>query len=383
MESQQPTPRINIIFTGMALFSMFFGAGNLIFPLLVGRSAGEETSYALLGLAISAVAFPFLGLIAMMLCSGDLGTFLKRIGKHPAFILLLILQLTQGPLGCMPRLITLMHASIKAYIPDFSLPLFSVLICAVVFLLTFRPNKIVSILGVVLTPALLLMLAILVGCGMINAPASLEAVGTSADHFMEGFKGGYQTMDLILALLLSTMIIPLFLKEAEGKSPTEAKAYVRKKMICASAIAAGLLMISYVGLCWIASHYATSAAPEDLLSAISFRILGPWGGLVALIAVFLACLTTAISMASVFSSYIRKELFKEKITPNWALVLTLLATGAIANLGFSGIMRLLSPILDVLYPGLILLCLYNIWQRISLTTPKLETLKDPLTEHQK
>lgn len=363
-EATSEKPRTNIIFTGMALFSMFFGAGNLIFPLLVGQSAGTETPSALLGLSISAVFFPFLGLMAMLLCSGELSTFLKRIGKLPAFALLFILQTTQGPVGCMPRLITLMHASVKPYLPDLSLLIFSLLICGLIFLLTFRPNKIISILGLVLTPVFLLTLATLVGVGMINAPEPSAAAGSSMHHFMEGFKGGYQTMDLILALLFSTVIIPHLFQEAGGLSAHAAKAYVRKKMIVASAIAASLLMVSYMGLCWIASHYHAPAAPEDLLSVISFRILGPWGGLIAMIAIFMACLTTAISMARVFSEYIRKDLCKEKISANGSLLLTLAATAGIACLGFSGIMRLLSPILEILYPGLIALCLYNIFVRL-------------------
>ncbi|MES2199030.1 MAG: branched-chain amino acid transport system II carrier protein [Chlamydiota bacterium] len=366
-ESIVEKPRVNIIFTGMALFSMFFGAGNLIFPLLVGHSAGGGTPYALLGLSISAVIFPFLGLISMMLSFGDLSVFLKRIGKYPAFILLFILQITQGPLGCMPRLITLMHASVKVYLPSLSLLLFSLLISGVIFILTFRPNKIVSILGIVLTPVLLLTLATLVCVGMINAPASLPSLKSSTDCFMEGFKGGYQTMDLILALLFSTVIIPHLFQEARGLSAREAKLYVRKKMIMASMIAAGLLMTAYIGLCWIASHYYVSAAPEDLLSAISFKILGPAGGLIAIITIFFACLTTAISMATVFSAYVRKDLCKEKISANTSLIITLLATAGVACLGFAGIMRLLSPILEILYPGLILLCLYNIFDRFYLS----------------
>ncbi|MBS0626734.1 MAG: branched-chain amino acid transport system II carrier protein, partial [Verrucomicrobia bacterium] len=99
---------------------------------------------------------------------------------------------------------------------------------------------------------------------------------------------------------------------------------------------------------------------------IAFKILGPAGGLIAVIAVFLACLTTAISMATVFSEYVRKDLCKEKISSNLSLILTLLATTGIACLGFSGIMRLLSPILEILYPGLILLCLYNIFDKLYL-----------------
>ncbi len=361
---EKPRRRVSAFSTGMALFSMFFGAGNLIFPLIVGRSAGTETPAALFGLSLSAVAFPFLGLIAMMLYRGDLRSFLGRLGPWPAFGLLFVLQMAQGPIGSMPRLITLMHASVKPYLPELSLVVFSIAICAVVFLLTFRPQKIIALLGVVLTPLLLLSLAALIGFGMIDPPRASEAAAPSAHYFMEGLKGGYQTMDLIAALLFATVIMPHLSRDTDALSLEEADWIIRKRMKRASAIAAGLLMISYMGLCWLSSHYSWTLqnvdAPEDLLGAIAVKILGPWGGLVSSAAIFLACLTTAISLAAVFSDYLRKDLLKEKISPTAALVITLGFTAGMANLGFSGIMRLMGPILEILYPALIALCAVNI-----------------------
>ena len=352
------------LLTGMALFSMFFGAGNLIFPLIVGRSAGAETPAAILGLGLSAVAFPFLGLIAMMLYRGDLRSFLGRLGKWPAFALLFILQMSQGPVGSLPRLVTLMHASVKPYLPDLSLSLFSVGICAIVFLLTFRPQKIVALLGVVLTPLLLISIAILIFFGMIDAPQIQEAVQGSSHYFMEGLKGGYQTMDLIAALLFATVIIPHLSRDTEALAPEEADWVIRKRMKQASLIASGLLMVTYVGLCWLSAHYSWTLdalhPPESLLGAIAEKILGPWGGIVSAAAIFLACLTTAISLASVFADYLRKDLFKERLSPLISLSLTLAFTAGMANLGFGGIMRLMGPVLEILYPALIALCVVNI-----------------------
>jgi branched-chain amino acid:cation transporter, LIVCS family len=363
IEESTPKKQMSIILIGMALFSMFFGAGNLVFPLLVGESAGNQISSAIGGLAISAVAFPFLGLIAMMLCLGNLNTFLQRIGKLPAFLLLFVLQATQGPLGCMPRLLTLMHANIRVYIPSISLLAFSLIMTVVVFFLAYRPSKLVSILGTVLTPVLLGMFAILVFVGLINPPDPIQVTGTSMTYFKEGFNGGYQTMDLILALLFSTVVIPLFFKGTHGMDSEEVKRIIRKKMIMASSIAAGLLMLTYIGLSWIASRYHVVGNPEDLLSLVSLKVLGPIGGLVAIITCFVACLTTMISMAVVFSRYLRKEIFRGKISGNLSLILTLLMTSGIACLGFAGIMRITSPILEVLYPILIVLCFYNIIKR--------------------
>lgn len=348
---------IGVFSTGLALFSMFFGAGNLIFPLIVGRLSGTETPFAILGLGISAVAFPFLGLIAMMLYGGNIKAFLSRLGVWPALALLFILQMSQGPVGSMPRLVTLMHASVKSYVPSLSLAVFSVVICAAVFLLTVRQQKIIRLLGVVLTPLLLLTLAILVVVGSLHAPDAHLASEGSAYYFGQGLKLGYQTTDLIAALLFATVVLP-HLSQGTGD-----RSIIWKRMTAASLIASGLLMVSYIGLCWLSAHHSWAfphAAPEELLHHIAVKILGPFGGIVSSAAVFLACLTTAISLAAVFTQYLRDELAKGKLGSGSALALTLGVTAAIANLGFGGIVKMWGPLLDVLYPILILLCLYNI-----------------------
>lgn len=353
-------PRIAIFSTGLALFSMFFGAGNIIFPLIVGRLAGTETPYAILGLGLSAVAFPFLGLIAMMLYGGNIQAFLSRLGKWPAIACLLILQASQGPFGAMPRLITLMHASVKTYLP-MPLLIFSLVICLAIFVLTIRPQKIIHLLGVVLTPLLLLTLAILVFAGWLHAPEAQPVLDTSAHYFGQGLKMGYQTTDLIAALLFATVILPHL-----SQGTTDPKV-IRRRMTYASLIASGLLMATYIGLCWVSAHHSWTlgeVAPEDLLQRISIQLLGPFGGILSSIAVFLACLTTAISLAAVFSHYLQKDLLRSKLGMGWSLAITLVLTAAIANLGFSGIVKIWGPLLDAIYPALIVLCLVNIGYRL-------------------
>jgi LIVCS family branched-chain amino acid:cation transporter len=170
-------------------------------------------------------------------------------------------------------------------------------------------------------------------------------------------------MDLISALLFATMVIPHIAGGTEGMSAKEAERYVHRKMTAASLVAAGLLTISYIGLCFLSAHHSAAlpaTAPEDLLQAISIKVLGSWGGIIAAVTIFLACLTTAISLAAVFADYLRKDLLKSRVSSTVSLIATLGLTAAIANLGFSGIIRLMGPILEILYPGLIVLCLLNI-----------------------
>ncbi len=364
-EEKPRQSRIGILSTGLALFSMFFGAGNIIFPLIVGRLSGTETPYAILGLGLSAVAFPFLGLIAMMLYSGNIVAFLSRLGKWPALILLFILQMSQGPIGALPRLVTLMHASIKSYVPC-PLLLFSLVICGLIFLLTVRPQRIIHLLGVILTPLLLLTLAILIIVGSIGAPEAQIPIESSAHFFGQGLKMGYQTTDLIAALLFATVILP---HVSQGTSDPKV---IRRRMTLASLIASGLLMVTYIGLCWISAHHSWTfgeVPPEELLNHIAIQVLGPFGGLISSAAVFLACLTTAISLAAVFAHYLRHDLLKSKLSNAPALILILGLTAAMATLGFSGIVKLWGPVLDALYPALIVLCLFNIAYRLYSVKP--------------
>lgn len=358
----------SILASGLALFSMFFGAGNLVFPLLIGRAAGTESPSALAGLALSAVAFPLLGLLAMMLYNGNLKLFLERLGKWPAAALLFILYMSQGPIGSMPRLVTLMHASVKVYVPALSLSVFSVLICSLVFILTARPQKLIQILGVYLTPLLLGTLGLLVGVGLYYAPAASVATEGSLHHFTQGVKGGYQTLDLTAALLFATVIMPHMAQGITG-----GRKELFRKMTGVSLIAAGLLMICYIGLCWISAHYSWTlgahVAPEDLLHVIAVKILGNVGGLIADCAVLLACLTTAISLSAVFSQYLHEDLFQKKVSSLTSLGLTLAATAGMATIGFAGIVQIMGPILEILYPSLIILCLFNIGHSLYQIKP--------------
>jgi LIVCS family branched-chain amino acid:cation transporter len=359
LTTEQPR-RSSLLTTGFALFSMFFGAGNLIFPLIIGKSVGSSTWYALLGLSITAVAVPFLGLAAMMLFQADYKKFFGRLGKYPGILLLLLLQLILGPCGVIPRLITLMYAMSKPYL--FGLPLsgFSILAVALIFACTFKRDYLIKLIGAILTPVLLIALAALMYLGLTDPSAFSTAHAPAASSFVQGLVGGYNTMDLIAAFLFATVMLPHFQKSHTANSD---KKGMMKEMFWSSLIAAALLMINYIGLAWVSSLHSwtvdASIPPEELLGAIACKLLGPAGGFIAAITVILACLTTAITLASIFADYLQVEICKKKIKPNVALIVTLVACMLFANLGFSGIVALLAPILQVVYPGLIVLTVFN------------------------
>ena len=162
----------SVLSAGLALFSMFFGAGDLFWPLILGGSVGDKNFFAMLGLLITGVSLPLIGLLAMMLFQGKYREFFGRIGKVPGAILILVIQVILGPIGTISRLIALSYATLKPYLPAISLALFSVIACLVILGFAVKKRRIIDLLGFILTPVLLLSLGAIVFLGILHLPVS-------------------------------------------------------------------------------------------------------------------------------------------------------------------------------------------------------------------
>lgn len=362
----------DVMIAGLALFSMFFGAGDLIWPLILGGSSGDKNLFSMLGLLITGVSLPLLGLIAMMLFQGDYRAFFGRIGRAPALILIFMIQVILGPVGSIPRLVTLSYATLKPYFPfEISLLVFSVLACLLVLTLTFKTQKLIGILGLVLTPILLLCLGAILIMGFIHLPPSTHVAMSNQEAFVGGLQVGYNTLDLIASFMFAPLVMSHFLIDEREKDPKVAKQRIFKKMLQASLIAAGLLSCMYMGLTYVASYYIPHIdiphLPEERLSLIARHLLGPYGALISSLAVSMACLTTAIPLVSICANYIHQDLFQKKGGSFPPLLITLAISMLLANLGFMGIASLLSPVLQILCPGLIVLSVFNIANRLYET----------------
>lgn len=362
-----------VLAAGLALFSMFFGAGDLIWPIILGGNTGNQNFYAMLGLIITGVSLPLLGLISMMLFQGNYHAFFGRIGKIPAVLLIFIVQAILGPIGSIPRLTTLSYATLKPYLPEgTSLALFSILAGIVVLAFTIRKQRVIDILGLVLTPLLLLSLGGILAIGFWNPPAPITVAMSATEAFKDGLNVGYNTLDLIASFIFAPLVLSHFLKD-EDESVDEKIKHRRlfKKMLKSSFIAAGLLSAMYVGLTYISSYYtpvlAQGLLPEERLSGISMYLLGPQGSIVSSLAVAMACLTTAIPLVSISADYIREDLMRNKGGQLLPLLITLGISSVIANFGFTGIANMLSPALQILCPGLIVLSLLNIGHKLYET----------------
>jgi len=357
---------------GLAIFSMFFGAGNVVFPLQIGRLAGDKNIFAIFGLLVTAICVPFLGLFATILFNGDYKKFFYRIGRIPGLFAILSCMALIGPFAALPRCISLSYSTLKIFMPGTSLFIFSLISCIVLFVLAVRKSKIVDILGRFLSPVLLISLAIIIIKGFISSPSAPALGASSVGLLKKGFVEGYNTMDMLATFFFSGVVISSLMagqkKSADGVPSKKLIAIVIK----AGIIGVSLLGLVYVGFSYVSSFFANElvgVASDSLISAISIRVLGPYGGIIANVAVALACLTTAVTLAIVFAEFIQKELFGSRVKYSFVLLITLVIAFAVSNLGFSGIMTMIAPVLAIWYPGLLVLSVLNILYKLIKFKP--------------
>ena len=351
------------IATGLAIFSMFFGAGNLIFPLKVGLLAGEKNIWAISGFLLTGVLLPLLGLLAIILFNGDYKAFFYRLGRIPGATFILFCMLIIGPLVAMPRIVTLSHIMVAPFLGNISLPIFCLLFLGLTFLGTYKENRIINLLGYVISPLLLISLIIIIVKGLLvrsEMTTSLDVPGVTL--FWESVKVGYNTLDLLGAIFFSSIVITILkenLKDTSEKSLNKLALMGFK----AGLIGVSLLAIIYIGMSYLGVYHGDGLShlnEGELFSAISFRILGSQGAIIIALAVLMACYSTIIALTAVVAEYMQKTILHNKINYVQALLLVLGITGLISNFGLSKILTNSGPFIEAGYPALVVLTIVNI-----------------------
>lgn len=349
-----------VISTGFALFSMFFGSGNLVFPITVGQESEGHYLLAAFGILFTGVVVPFLGVLGMMLYKGDIYSFFSCFGKKGTFLFSFLALALMGPFGVLARCLTVAHGALLLLLPNASLPLTSLLMCMIIYFLTVNKNKIVTTLGTVLTPFLLLAIAMIAFFGLNQGTLPETTASSGWNALKNGFFQGYQTMDLLAAFFFSQFVI----KQLHSKlSPNDGETSLLKHFYKSSLIGAGILSSVYFALVllgWIYSPLLIHVPPQEMLGMIAIESLGTIAAPCVCLAVLFACLTTAIVLASLFADFLRSEVTKDKIGNKQALLITLGIGFVVSTFDFAGIARFLGPVLEAVYPALIALTLVNI-----------------------
>jgi len=376
------TKRI-VVTTGLALFAMFFGAGNIVFPLVLGAREGTHIGYAMVAFLIAAVGVPFLGLFATSLYKGDYWEFFGRLGKVPALLLSLFLIAVTGPLFSIPRTETVSYHSLLAFLPPgLNNPvIFSLLYCSILFLLTYNQGKVIDIIGKYLSPVKLGTFIILILAGLLHTEAPLVNSEPLSSSIINGFVGGYGTMDLIGTFFYCT-IIYRHLQTKMAAIGISSHRITIKLFLHSCIVGAIVLSFVYIGFMVIALNHASSLQGVDaagIISAISKAILGNSGSFFVGLCVLLACITTATALTEVTTGFLYEHVVVKKIPRFCCLLATLSLIFMMSLLDFGGIMRLALPILEVLYPALIVYCILNIvlmagWFQKDTTSEEVEAL---------
>jgi len=354
---------------GFALFAMFFGSGNLVFPLQIGMHSGSQWLVGFMGLLLTGIVLPFLGLFVIKMHKGNYEDFFGQAGTVARVALPLFTLSLLGAFGVIPRCITVAHGAIAASVPSVPLTYFSALFCMLSFIMCLKDSHLISLLGKWLTPIMLICLVVLIITGIYYAPALEEMTTNTLTVFTESFTRGYKTMDLFAAFFFSAFIF----KQIQDKMPpATSEKQLSKAALLPSIIAASLLAVVYLGLIFLGAYYApmlVGVSPELMLSGIAAKVLGQNAALVIGIIVIFACLTTAVALNNIYARYLCKLLkLSSKYFPGMLLITTAIAF-AISMLDFKGIAQFLEPVLDISYPGIIALTF------LSLFTTGLKNIK--------
>lgn len=351
--------RKDLLFIGLMLFSLFFGAGNLIFPPFVGQLAGEKTWIVMSSFFITAVGFPVLGVVAVAK-SGGLTSLAKRVNPVFATIFTILIYLSIGPCLGIPRAGSLpFEMAVAPYLPDsisnaLALLLYTLVFFIVAYWLSLSPNKLVDRMGKVLTPALLLLILVMV-VGSFFKPLGGYGAATgeyATSSFIKGFLDGYLTMDTIAALNFG-IVIALAIK---SKGVTDEKLVVSSS-IKAGIIAGVLLAVIYALLAHLGAasggKFGMTENGAQTLKNVTTYIFGKPGALLLALIFTLACLTTCVGLITSCSQYFAT--LSNKISyKNWVRILTL-SSMLLANMGLTKILIVSVPVLNAIYPIAIML----------------------------
>ncbi len=346
------------VILGFALFAMFFGAGNLIFPPSLGIAMGKDWFWAGIGFLLTGVGLPLLGVLAFTKV-GRLEDFSIKVSPRFNTLYCTILVLVIGPLFAIPRTgSTTFEMGILPSFPNtdpFLLSIISsIIFFGITFLVVIRESKLTDIIGKFITPVLLLTLAAIAFFGITGN------IGTAVDKqvtgvFAQGFVNGYQTMDALASVLFGVIIVT----GLEGKGITKEKE--QRYFLAGSAFIAALgLGLIYFCLMFLGSKVSGAGTFETTSAALYLAevTLGSIGKIAFGICVATACFTTAVGLVAISADWFAR--FTPISYNMWAFIISVFS-GVLALGGVDTIIKFSIPVLCILYPVTIILILLNIF----------------------
>ena len=348
----------DVLLTGFALFAMLFGAGNLIFPPMLGYETSSSWIPTMLAFIITGVGFPFLGILSVSIAGNGIKDFANRVSPTFSKIFAIISILAIGPMLAIPRTgatayeITFLHNGMNN-----TMYKYIYLICyfGIVILFSLRASKVIERVGKILTPILLLLLFLIIVKGIFFSGLSIKP-DIYPHAFKKGFLEGYQTMDTIASIAYAGIILKAI---KNGRNLTQKQEF--SFLIKAGLVAILSLALIYGGFALVGAKMHSVLVTNDkieLLVKTTSYLLGNYGNLVLAICVAGACLTTAIGLVATAGEFFSSiTSFKyEKI-----VIFTVIISFLLSILGVESIIRISVPILVFIYPVMISLIILNLF----------------------
>ena len=291
-----------VFIIGFALFSMFFGAGNLILPPFLGVQSGESWSLVTLGFFVTAVVIPIIGIMAHARLQGTMFDFGKKVSPTFSAVYCLIVYTISITLPA-PRTASVTHEMAIAPFLGTSSLLTSTIYFALVFVFVMNRSRILNVIGKFLTPFIIIILLAVIFIGMTTTPEVINP-STFKTPFVSGLLEGYQTFDAIGAVVIGGVLV-ISMNFKKGTSFE-----IKKEIITKAGIVAGIgLLIIYTGLIYngvlFSSTFGEEATRTEILGSLSTQTLGNIGTTFLSVLVALACFTTGVGIITGTSDYFK------------------------------------------------------------------------------
>ncbi|ESU96200.1 branched-chain amino acid transport system II carrier protein [Fusobacterium animalis] len=348
----------DVLLTGFALFAMLFGAGNLIFPPMLGYETNSSWISTMLAFTITGVGFPFLGILSVSIVGNGIKDFANRVSPTFSKIFAIISILAIGPMLAIPRTgatayeITFLYNGMESPIYKY---IYLICYFGIVILFSLRANKVIERVGKILTPILLILLFLIIIKGIFFANLSVKP-DIYPHAFKRGFLEGYQTMDTIASIAYAGIILKAI---KSGRNLTQKQEF--SFLIKAGLVAILSLALIYGGFALVGAKMHSVLVTKDkieLLVKTTSYLLGGYGNLILAICVAGACLTTAIGLVATVGEFFSSiTSFKyENI-----VIFTVIISFLLSILGVESIIRISVPILIFIYPVMISLIILNLF----------------------
>ena len=365
MTTKKLTLRQKILVAG-TLFGMFFGAGNLIFPVHLGQMAGQNALPAIIGFIITAVGIPILGVAAIGVTHSDgLQTLSGKVGKGYGIFFTCLLYLTIGPLFAIPRCATVSFttgitpllgadSSERLY-----LLLFSAVFFAFVLFFSLRPGKITVWIGKIINPLFLFFFAVLMLAALLAPGAAVSAVepveAYRSDAFFPALIEGYGTMDAIAGLAFGIVVIDVIRRMGVDNDDAIAEDVLSSGLLT-GALMALIYVVSIVVGAQSRGLFELSENGGIALTQIAGHYLGGVGLFILAFTITFACLKTSIGLVTACAETFSKMTNGKISYRSWAILFTVFSF-AVSNIGLSAIIEYSIPMLMLIYPPAIALIL--------------------------